>query len=71
MTDFTGRLLVKKKLVFMLQESGNQLSNYLKKTTVPTLSDEECKALYNQQVIHETMLCAGYPTGGYDACQVS
>jgi hypothetical protein len=52
-----------------MQEGGN-LSNVLLKTTVPVVSDEDCRLIYGAGLIVDSMLCAGYTSGGYDSCQV-
>jgi len=44
-----------------------QLSDQLMEVQVPIISNELCNVSYG--IITETMLCAGYENGGYDACQ--
>ena len=47
------------------------LSNFMMKATVPVLSDKDCRTLYGQRIITDSMICAGYTQGGTDACQVA
>ncbi|XP_046644572.1 trypsin-1-like isoform X2 [Daphnia pulicaria] len=50
-------------------KEGGNLSNVLLKTTVPVVSDEDCRLIYGAGLIVDSMLCAGYTSGGYDSCQ--
>lgn len=51
----------------------------LQKLEVPVIGRDACNTLYQQGApplpgtrdIQEDMMCAGYPQGGRDACQVS
>lgn len=46
-------------------------SDTLQKVTVPIISQEECKTQgYPASKISDQMICAGYPLGEKDACQV-
>lgn len=49
-------------------ESG-QNSPTLLAATVPVQSDAECSNSYGAAYSPQSMLCAGYPNGGADACQ--
>ena len=40
------------------------------KATVPILSDKDCRTVYGQATITDSMICAGFTQGGTDACQV-
>ncbi|KAK7028021.1 Cytochrome P450 4f11, partial [Halocaridina rubra] len=51
---------------------GGISSNTLQKVTLPIVSEEECKLMYNGEPgseIDDTMICAGVIEGGKDACQ--
>lgn len=50
-------------------KEGGSLSNVLLKATIPVVSDEDCRVIYGAEVIDDSMLCAGYTSGGYDSCQ--
>lgn len=53
-------------------EEKKPTSNTLRKVAVPIMSMEECsKAGYSTSKITDNMMCAGYPQGERDACQVS
>ena len=56
--------------VSYLQEGGI-LPNYLMKGSIPTISDEVCKYIYGDNSITDSMICAGFPQGSVDSCQVS
>ncbi|MEU8527622.1 serine protease [Streptomyces sp. NPDC048629] len=49
------------------REGGSQ-QRYLRKATVPFVSDAECKSAYSELVAGEE-ICAGYNEGGVDTCQ--
>ncbi|MFD5425125.1 S1 family peptidase [Streptomyces sp. NPDC127084] len=49
------------------REGGAQ-QRYLRKATVPFVSDAECKSAYSELVAGEE-ICAGYNEGGVDTCQ--
>ena len=40
----------------------------LMEATLPIVSNDTCAAVYGSRDIIDTMLCAGYPEGGKDAC---
>jgi secreted trypsin-like serine protease len=50
--------------------SGGPQSTYLRKVTVPVITNEECNrdTMYVDK-ISDNMLCAGFKEGGKDACQ--
>ncbi|XP_042206460.1 trypsin-1-like isoform X2 [Homarus americanus] len=50
-----------------LEENGQHV-NTPKKLEVPIWSREDCSNSYNDYVIYESMMCAGYEEGGKDAC---
>lgn len=50
---------------------GGSSANQLQAVRVPVVSLEECRAAYGESAITEFMMCAGYPEGGKDACQVN
>ncbi|MFD7612548.1 S1 family peptidase [Streptomyces sp. NPDC059828] len=49
------------------REGGSQ-QRYLRKATVPFVSDGDCASAYSELVAGEE-ICAGYNTGGVDTCQ--
>lgn len=49
---------------------GGASSNQLQVVDVPLVSLEECRAAYGTSSITDRMVCAGFPEGGKDACQV-
>lgn len=55
----------------LIVQEGGTLSNILLKATVPTVSDQDCRRVYGQEIIDDSMLCAGYTSGGLDSCQVT
>ena len=44
----------------------------MQEVQVPVISLQQCQNLYQKKkiVVDERILCAGYPDGGKDACQV-
>jgi len=48
---------------------GGSQPTYLQEASVPIVSDEQCKASYGSNAIHESMICAGFDAGEVDACQ--
>lgn len=38
---------------------------------VPLLPQSTCKSALGKELVTNTMLCAGYLTGGIDSCQVA
>lgn len=56
-----------------LSENGDT-SDVLRKVMVPVISDARCQQSYRDigytGPITNSMICAGYSTGGKDACQV-
>jgi hypothetical protein len=47
-------------------------SNVLNEVTVPILSNKECRTTpYGNKKITDNMMCAGFPEGKKDSCQVS
>lgn len=57
--------------IFLYLKDGGGISSELMKAKVPTISDEACRSLYDQGAIEDSVICAGYPTGGFDSCTVS
>lgn len=54
-----------------LSYEGGTTSNVLQETTVPIITNAQCRATSYKTMIVDTMLCAGFvQTGGRDACQV-
>lgn len=53
-----------------MTEGGNSLPRQLRATEVPLVSLEDCRASYGASSITDRMVCAGYPEGGKDTCQV-
>lgn len=49
---------------------GGAAAYQLQVVEVPLVSLEECTEAYGADNITERMLCAGYPQGAKDACQV-
>ncbi|KAL7731622.1 hypothetical protein ACLKA6_007975 [Drosophila palustris] len=53
-----------------LSHEGGSTSSVLQETTVPIITNAQCRATSYKSMIVDTMLCAGYvQTGGQDACQ--
>jgi hypothetical protein len=54
-----------------LKEDGKP-SCILQEVEVPVMSNENCRknTKYNEKMITDNMLCAGYPEGMKDSCQV-
>ncbi|SCL67417.1 Trypsin [Micromonospora citrea] len=50
------------------REGGAQ-QRYLRKATVPFVSDATCNSYYGGQIIANEEICAGYASGGVDTCQ--
>ncbi|MFF5972664.1 S1 family peptidase [Streptomyces sp. NPDC012769] len=50
------------------REGGSQ-QRYLRKATVPFVSDAECQAAYGSSLVPGEEICAGYNEGGVDTCQ--
>lgn len=60
----------KKYYQFQLTEGGS-ISDSLQEVVVPVLSNADCrKTAYGSSRITDNMLCAGFPKGGKDSCQV-
>jgi secreted trypsin-like serine protease len=47
---------------------GSQ-QRYLRKATVPFVSDATCQRNYNGRIVVDEEICAGYAAGGVDTCQ--
>ncbi|XP_068150079.1 trypsin-1 [Drosophila tropicalis] len=53
-----------------LSQEGGSTSSVLQETTVPIITNAQCRATSYRSMIVDTMLCAGYVrSGGRDACQ--
>ncbi|XP_001985515.2 trypsin-1 [Drosophila grimshawi] len=53
-----------------LSHEGGSTSSVLQETTVPIITNAQCRATSYKSMIVDTMLCAGYvQMGGRDACQ--
>ncbi|HEY3004017.1 MAG TPA: serine protease [Kribbellaceae bacterium] len=52
-----------------LTSEDGDLSDVLRKATVPIVSDAKCAAAYGTSFDAATMVCAGYDQGGVDTCQ--
>ncbi|MEV3991782.1 serine protease [Streptomyces sp. NPDC049837] len=50
------------------REGGPQ-QRYLRKATVPFVSDATCKQAYGNDLVPAEEICAGLPQGGVDTCQ--
>ncbi|MEU8518487.1 serine protease [Streptomyces sp. NBC_01216] len=50
------------------REGGAQ-QRYLRKATVPFVSDAACQAAYGSSLVPAEEICAGYNQGGVDTCQ--
>jgi secreted trypsin-like serine protease len=48
--------------------SGGGQQRYLRKATVPFVTDSTCHQAYTN-LVDSDMICAGYPQGGVDSCQ--
>lgn len=53
----------------LLCESGCSVTAILNFVTVPVITNAQCTAQYGG-IITAGMLCAGFPEGGRDACQM-
>ncbi|KAF6739989.1 Enteropeptidase [Oryzias melastigma] len=51
-------------------EAGS-LPDVLQEAEVPLVDQEECQRLLPEYTFTSSMLCAGYPEGGVDSCQVT
>jgi len=49
--------------------SGGASPDKLQHVSVPFVSDAGCRSAYGQDLIYDSMICAGHPDGGKDACQ--
>lgn len=49
---------------------GGSFPSQLQVVEVPLVSLEECRASYGAGRVTDRMICAGYPEGRKDACQV-
>jgi hypothetical protein len=54
-----------------VKEDGKP-SCILQEVEVPVMSNQDCRknTKYNEKMISDNMLCAGYPDGMKDSCQV-
>lgn len=52
------------------KEGAGSVPQNLKAVMLPIVSMAQCRSIYGQWAITDRMLCAGYSTGGKDACQV-
>lgn len=53
------------------KKQGGSSSQVLNEVTVPIMSNEDCrKTEYDAKRITNNMICAGYPEGKKDSCQV-
>ncbi|MEU8619907.1 serine protease [Streptomyces sp. NPDC048623] len=50
------------------REGGAQ-QRYLRKATVPFVSDADCQSAYGSSLVPGEEICAGYNEGGVDTCQ--
>ncbi|MFJ7069369.1 S1 family peptidase [Streptomyces sp. NPDC101115] len=50
------------------REGGSQ-QRYLRKATVPFVSDADCQSAYGSSLVPGEEICAGYNEGGVDTCQ--
>lgn len=50
------------------REGGGQ-QRYLRKATVPFVSDADCQSAYGSSLVPGDEICAGYNEGGVDTCQ--
>lgn len=69
-TDFSGKM----GLIagWGRQKENDESSQSLRHTAVPIWSKEKCgESGYGAKRLTNNMMCAGYPNGGIDACQVS
>ncbi|MFO0738330.1 MAG: serine protease [Labilithrix sp.] len=48
---------------------GSPTSDVLRQVTLPVLSNEQCRTFPHYAGVNRDQLCAGFVTGGYDACQ--
>jgi len=48
---------------------GGDIANKLKKVKVPIVTDDDCRKVYGESDIIDSMMCAGFQAGGKDSCQ--
>jgi len=61
-----------KKLKFYEHHlSRDKQDIFFSQVDVPVVSDADCRASYGEADIADSMICAGFPEGGKDSCQVS
>ncbi|CAL8110306.1 unnamed protein product [Orchesella dallaii] len=64
--DTTGEILVSG---WGTLSSGGSLPDVLQKVAIPVVDDATCQQNYPNELIAESMICAGLPEGGKDSCQ--
>lgn len=60
-------------MTWLLPSAAGALSNVLQEVELPILDSRACGELLkklNVPPVHNTVLCAGFPDGGKDACKV-
>ena len=59
-----------KKCVCIFSTDGPS-ADVVMEAKVPLLPQSTCKSALGKELVTNTMLCAGYLSGGIDSCQVS
>ena len=56
-----------------LLEGTLKVSQYLMEVDLPIIGNRECEEFYSaeKEPIFKEQICAGYPEGGKDTCQVT
>lgn len=57
--------------VYLFSYSDGPSADVVMEAKVPLLPQSTCKNTLGKELVTNTMLCAGYLTGGIDSCQVS
>lgn len=58
-------------LSFSPRSAPGNLPDVLQQAEVPLVRQEQCQDWLPEYTITSSMLCAGFPEGGVDTCQVS
>lgn len=56
--------------IYMLLYTDGPSADVVMEAKVPLLPHSTCKSALGKELVTNTMLCAGYLTGGIDSCQV-
>lgn len=56
--------------LFLLFHADGPSADVVMEAKVPLLPQSTCKSALGKELVTNTMLCAGYLSGGIDSCQV-